>query len=180
MNKYVAGFLFSPDLMEVVLITKEKPTWQAGKLNAVGGKIEGWYGRLHDELIWEEPISAMAREFAEETGLEIKNWKSFCLLEGGEANYKPNDPNRFSVEFFYAISENYKEVTTVESEKVDIYNVLDVLKDIAWSYSPSVKDLYLNATGITLPNIGWLLNMALTIITKKETCKRFVVTEQYE
>jgi len=37
---YVAGFMFSPDLENVVLIEKQKPEWQKGKYNAVGGKIE--------------------------------------------------------------------------------------------------------------------------------------------
>ena len=37
---YVAGFLFSYDLKRVALIQKTKPAWQAGRHNAVGGKIE--------------------------------------------------------------------------------------------------------------------------------------------
>ena len=40
MMKYVAGFLFSNDYKYVALIKKEKPAWQKGKLNAIGGKIE--------------------------------------------------------------------------------------------------------------------------------------------
>ena len=38
--KYVTGFLFSPDKKSVVLINKNRPAFQVGKLNGVGGKIE--------------------------------------------------------------------------------------------------------------------------------------------
>ena len=40
MMNYCAGFLFDPEKELVVLIEKQKPAWQKGKLNAVGGKIE--------------------------------------------------------------------------------------------------------------------------------------------
>ncbi len=58
---YVAGFLFEPYMERVVLIQKEKPTWQKGRLNGVGGKME----------LGETPLQAMQREFREETGLDI-------------------------------------------------------------------------------------------------------------
>lgn len=55
---YVAGFLFSENLLSVALIRKEKPAWQKGCLNAIGGKIEEN----------ETPFEAMKREFTEEAG----------------------------------------------------------------------------------------------------------------
>lgn len=66
---YVVGFMFSEDLENLILIEKQKPVWQKGKLNGVGGKIE------KDET----PIQAMIREFKEETGIYIK-WNQFCTL----------------------------------------------------------------------------------------------------
>lgn len=69
---YVVGFLYSKDRDKVILIRKNRPEWQAGKLNGVGGKIEGH----------ETPIDAMNREFKEEAGLIIKSWKEFCILKG--------------------------------------------------------------------------------------------------
>jgi len=73
---YVAGFLFSYDLKRVALIQKTKPAWQAGRHNAVGGKIE------EDET----PPQAMRREFKEETGVDIieSYWEKFAFLEGSD------------------------------------------------------------------------------------------------
>lgn len=68
---YVCGFLFffAASRPQIALIRKEKPEWQKGKLNGVGGKIEDG----------ETPAHAMWREFAEETGVSIAEgrWKNF-------------------------------------------------------------------------------------------------------
>lgn len=56
---YTVGFMFSEDLRTVLLISKERPAWQKGKLNGIGGKVN----------IGESPVQAMVREFKEETGL---------------------------------------------------------------------------------------------------------------
>lgn len=68
--QYVAGFLFSEDSAHVVLIEKNKPDWQKGKMNGVGGKIEEG----------ETPEQAMRREFFEEAGLDVPSWQLFCKL----------------------------------------------------------------------------------------------------
>ena len=39
-KKYVTGFLFNDELDRVVLIHKNRPKWQSGMYNGVGGKIE--------------------------------------------------------------------------------------------------------------------------------------------
>jgi len=67
MKEYVLGFAFSKDKREIVLIEKQKPDWQKGKLNGVGGKVE---------TIDETPYHAMIREFKEETGVSssIDEW----------------------------------------------------------------------------------------------------------
>jgi len=77
--EYVVGFLFrnlvdGRGYSSVVLIEKNKPDWQRGKLNGVGGKIEE--GELAEE--------AMIREFREETGAEVRTWDKFCVLACGE------------------------------------------------------------------------------------------------
>lgn len=70
MSDYVVGFLFSQHRSAVVLIRKNKPEWQAGRFNGVGGKIE------HGET----PIEAMKREFEEEAGVLISDWAPFITL----------------------------------------------------------------------------------------------------
>lgn len=74
MTDYVLGFLFTPAMRNVVLITKTKPEWQAGLLNGVGGKIESG----------EMPPDAMVREFEEETGVRVpvEAWRHFVRMEG--------------------------------------------------------------------------------------------------
>src|SRR5258706_10631348 len=68
-QSYVVGFLFD-DEGNVALIRKTKPLWQKGLLNGVGGKIEPG----------EEPIKAMRREFLEETGAGVLDWRLFRIL----------------------------------------------------------------------------------------------------
>ena len=39
-TNYVLGFAFSKSGQMVLLIWKNKPEWQRGKMNGIGGKIE--------------------------------------------------------------------------------------------------------------------------------------------
>lgn len=60
-RRYVVGFIFSLDRQSVLLIRKNRPQWQLGKLNGIGGEIEKG----------ETPHAAMTRECAEECGIVI-------------------------------------------------------------------------------------------------------------
>lgn len=75
MKKYVLGFMFS-DLFEqegeLALIRKNKPAWQRGKLNGIGGKVE------ENELY----LDAMRREFKEETGFDQDEWTPCGTMKG--------------------------------------------------------------------------------------------------
>jgi hypothetical protein len=75
---YVAGFLFRENKTQVALIEKQRPAWQKGKLNGIGGRVE----------IDETPREAMKREFKEEAGADISQWRAFCYLQG----INPEDP----------------------------------------------------------------------------------------
>lgn len=69
-NHYVAGFVFNVQMNKVVLIKKNRPKWQEGQLNGVGGHIEAE----------ESPLAAMRREFEEETGIDTGNWRAIAKL----------------------------------------------------------------------------------------------------
>lgn len=69
-TEYSAGFLFSHAKDRVLLIRKNRPAWQAGKFNAVGGHVEAF----------ETPHDCMVRECKEETGLDVPEWKQFVTL----------------------------------------------------------------------------------------------------
>lgn len=72
-QQYVVGFMFDDYRNTVVLIKKNRPEWQAGKLNGVGGKVEP------NEM----PTAAMIREFFEETGVQTnrEDWIYLCTLK---------------------------------------------------------------------------------------------------
>jgi len=72
---YVLGFAFIED--SVVLIRKERPLWQKGYLNGIGGHIEP-----EDK----SGYAAMAREFEEETGIHTSwaDWRWYAQM----SNYK--------------------------------------------------------------------------------------------
>ncbi len=59
MPQYVLAIGHLPDTSEVVVIRKNRPAWQAGRLNFPGGKLE----------LGETARQAVAREFGEETGV---------------------------------------------------------------------------------------------------------------
>ncbi len=77
MTEYVLGFAFCQDSGNdyVLLIKKARPANQAGKLNGIGGRVETEHG--------ETALSAMDREFREETGIAIDQtaWTHFATLE---------------------------------------------------------------------------------------------------
>ena len=76
MTDYVAGFAFDGTGEHVLLVRKTHPTWQAGKLNGIGGKIEPG----------ETPAVAMVREFAEEAAIDTDeaSWRLVVTLHSGE------------------------------------------------------------------------------------------------
>jgi 8-oxo-dGTP diphosphatase len=78
MQRYACGYLIDPD-RRVVLIRKNRPAWQAGRLNGVGGHVEPG----------ETPVEAMRREFFEETGLDVDGWQHFATVawSTGETNF---------------------------------------------------------------------------------------------
>lgn len=71
MKNYVVGFLISAtEVPGVVLIRKNRPDWQVGLWNGVGGHIEEHEG----------PLEAMTREFKEETGVTYNDWDNFLTV----------------------------------------------------------------------------------------------------
>lgn len=59
MKSFTLGFIFDPELKRVALIEKQRPDWQRGHYNGVGGKIEPG----------ETSIACIVREVREESGL---------------------------------------------------------------------------------------------------------------
>jgi 8-oxo-dGTP pyrophosphatase MutT (NUDIX family) len=70
---YVCAFVFSYELDKVYLLRKERPEWQKGLLNGMGGLVE----------VKERPSAAMTREFSEECGVFVHDsqWMAIEDLE---------------------------------------------------------------------------------------------------
>jgi len=139
MKKYVAGLMFSIDGLSVALIVKNKPDWQKGLLNGIGGKIEE-YDSVDSKTIKKRNLNAMVREFKEETGVEYHNWELFLKMSG---NNTDEDKTPFSVDFYRAFTDEIYNVTTITEESIVIRNVCDLLS--------------LNA----IDNLKWIILLAL-------------------
>ncbi|MFN4242455.1 MAG: NUDIX domain-containing protein [Tepidisphaerales bacterium] len=122
---YVCGFLFSPDRSHVLLIRKRRPAWQAGKLNGIGGKVEPQ----------ETPAQAMAREFAEEAGVQVAHWREVVVLEGRPTSF---DPDGWRGHFFAAVAtaHDWENVRTLTDETIERHHVRhlpdEVIPNLRW------------------------------------------------
>jgi 8-oxo-dGTP pyrophosphatase MutT (NUDIX family) len=74
MISYVLGFAFTTDKSQVVLIRKNRPDWQRGFWNGIGGVVQES----------ESELDAMVREFKEETGVTTlpSEWTQVGLMRG--------------------------------------------------------------------------------------------------
>ena len=162
-REYVAGFLFNADCSQVLLIEKQKPEWQKGRYNAIGGKIET-YWVADDYTPFETPLVAMRREFKEETGVEWDRWEKFCVLSGSFA-YSEHDKDSWIVHFFYGLEQRLN--------LGGCYNVAIV--------APGEERIFVDSPlphyDRRLPNLRWLIPMALGAVSGENRAKVHLVTE---
>jgi 8-oxo-dGTP diphosphatase len=71
---YVLGFIFNASRDRVLMIRKNRPKWQAGRLNGVGGKVEKG----------ETARQALVREVFEEAALTTSElqWRHYGVIDG--------------------------------------------------------------------------------------------------
>lgn len=131
-REWVVGFLFDDEADLVVLIRKNRPEWQAGKLNGVGGKIEG------DGVDRETVHEAMEREFEEEAGVGGLEWHHFASLDWEEG----------TVHFLRTFSTTAVEhARTMTDERIERHRVHRLGEP-----GPGVTDV--------TPNLLWLVPLA--------------------
>jgi 8-oxo-dGTP diphosphatase len=133
MQHFVVGFAFNADAKQVALIRKKRPSWQAGRLNGIGGKIE----------TGEDPIDAMVREFYEETGVstESKQWQT-CAVLGS----KPDAQTQWHMHVYSLRGLDLQRLKSTTDEQIEIHRV-----------GSSV----IATEGIS--NLAWLIPLALDI-----------------
>jgi 8-oxo-dGTP pyrophosphatase MutT (NUDIX family) len=123
MIEYVAGLLFNDEGDRVTLIQKNRPDWQAGCYNAIGGKIEPG----------ETSFMAMKREFIEEAGVDI-DWDLRITLQGPD----------YKVHFFSCYNSEamtYLRTCTDEIvEVVETYNLPENVIPNLWWIVPMMND----------------------------------------
>ncbi len=118
--EYVAGFLFNPDRSQVAMVRKNRPSWQAGMLNGIGGKLE--FNERWDE--------AMAREFEEETGVSIppEDWQHVVTLYRRDV---------FWLKIYRAFSDKISDVKTVTDEQI----LISPIRERRLVLSPALQNL---------------------------------------
>lgn len=104
MKRYVVGLI--TDGKNFLLIKKERPEWQKGTYNGIGGKVED------GELDYE----AMKRESIEECGIESDDWMLF-------SSHKQKD---FSLSYWYLIitKEELLNFKSLTDEKVEMFSTI--------------------------------------------------------
>lgn len=118
-TQYSVGFLHND--WELALITKNRPEWQAGKLNGIGGHIE----------LGETPHECMVREFQEETGVLVPKWDHFLTLKGPLAEiyvFGANDNGEFM-----------DRLETMTDEKVGLHAFDNLNKGYGYHTVPNLK-----------------------------------------
>lgn len=112
MKNYVVGFI--TDKKRVLLIRKNRPEWQKGLYNGIGGLMQEN----------ETPELAMTRESKEETNLDITNWTKIDTFE------YPDD--KIILHLFQAIvsRKNISNYKTNTDELVRIFKIKNLPKNI--------------------------------------------------
>lgn len=104
MKRVSIGFLFSTKGDKVCLLKRDFPEYgNAMLLTGVGGNAEEGEG-FYD---------AMVREFEEEAGVKLSDWKHFCSI------YKTD----LQIDFFKCFSEKISFTRTAEDDQVKVYDV---------------------------------------------------------
>lgn len=71
---FVLALLFTRDASQLVLMRRTRPAWQAGRVNALGGKLAPG----------ESPLAAARREVREEAGVDVAAWEEFLVWSDPE------------------------------------------------------------------------------------------------
>jgi len=137
---YCLGFMFSFDRRSVLLIEKQRPDWQAGLLNGIGGRVEQA----------EHVDASMVREFREETGITTveADWLRFAALRQDEV---------FTVQCYLAMGDIYA-AKTMTDERVLQVSLSDMedhatVPNVRWLV-PLARD-FIRTAGPLLVNVDY-------------------------
>ncbi len=134
-QNYVVGFAFTEDRSQVVLIRKNRPEWQVGKLNGVGGAISPN----------EDGISCIVREFQEETGVitHDQEWECFAVSPTLKSDSKIFYYKLFNDNILTADTRTDEEVViaAVEFDRFDTEGLSDLSDLIRLALDPTLEEI---------------------------------------
>jgi 8-oxo-dGTP diphosphatase len=118
---YTLGFVFNQNKDYVILIEKQKPAWQAGYYNGIGGKYNP------DDIAL---INTMIREAKEEIGIitQPDDWTQFAELFGAD----------FLIHCYYLVNDDiFTNAESKESEKIYKIKISDltyyrIIPNLSW------------------------------------------------
>jgi 8-oxo-dGTP diphosphatase len=100
---FVLALLYSADLQRVVLMRRTRPAWQAGRVNALGGRL----------LSGESAAAAARREVREECGVDVGDWLEVLVWEDAE----------YRMHVMRGISDRARDARTLEDQEVFLADV---------------------------------------------------------
>ena len=114
MTNFVLGFMYTPDGSKVALIQKNRPAWQNGLLNGIGGKIEPFDS---------SEKAALCREFEEEAGVTTQpdDWFQFATLNVIGLGY---------VHVFRAFSDDIHNIENKTDEEINLFDTGNIPQNV--------------------------------------------------
>jgi 8-oxo-dGTP diphosphatase len=113
---FVLALLYTSDRRRIVLMSRTRPAWQAGRVNALGGRLMGG----------ETAVEAARREVREEAGVDVAVWNE--VLEWDDAEYR--------LHVMSAVSDRAEEARTMEDQEVFLGSVealpANVIDNLRW------------------------------------------------
>jgi 8-oxo-dGTP diphosphatase len=112
---FVLALLYSVDRRHVVLMRRMRPAWQAGRVNALGGRLQPG----------ESAAAVARREVREECGVDVAEWREVLVWDDAE----------YVMHVMRGVSEQALEARTIEDQEVFLadvralpHNVIDNLR----------------------------------------------------
>ncbi|HSU92085.1 MAG TPA: NUDIX domain-containing protein [Gemmatimonadaceae bacterium] len=113
---FVLALLYSVDRRHVVLMRRTRPAWQAGRVNALGGRLQPG----------ESAAAAARREVREECGVDVAEWREVLVWDDAE----------YMMHVMRGVSEQALEARTIEDQEVFLADVRalpdNVIDNLRW------------------------------------------------
>lgn len=115
-RSYVLALLYTVDRRQVVLMRRTRPAWQAGRVNALGGRI----------MVGESAREAARREVREECGVDVTEWSEVLVWADAE----------YVMHAMRAVDDRARDARTMEDQEVFLADVRalpeNVIDNLRW------------------------------------------------